>query len=598
MERLRELGKLIVERASWLAPMVVAAICTWMTARALYEQSFAIFGRDQGIFQYVAWALRNGERAYVDVRDINGPLPHLWHMVMQALGGEDEHTFRTIDTWMLVLAYGLGIATMPRWIDLEVKPRGLVFWALAGIGVLGAQYVRYDWWHTAQRESLYAVLIFASVALQSIAHKTKSRRRALGCFAAGAALTTLTWFGKPPCVVFAALQACVFILDRRSFHIPFRHAMAACAAGAAIVCAAMLAFVASYGDVVQGIMVLSDVPKLHHTIWNESIGRIYTLYGNRPRLDWALATILGYFVAYRFLKLKRRSLLALVLPIGGALLFFGQGKAFPYHMHMLTLGTAIVQLVILAALVRNAPARDPLFGWVVILAAFLLGYKSHNDARLSQAMKSDWSTIGATAEMRTAPEYFDRFPWDDFGALDLRNAAAFVASKTKPTDRVQMYALDPYFLFLAKRKSATPIIYNFELNVDAALQGGTGTKPSPEIKKWLLAHRDAAEFDVLDRVKANPPAAFVLVDKSPFTHAPNAEKDFAEHCPTLSDFLHERYVEADRFGVVGVWLRKDLEAPAKSEDADPKPTEPPPADPPDTDPSPSDASPTDAPATD
>jgi hypothetical protein len=566
MERLRELGKKLVANGEWLAPALVALVCTWMSVEALYVQSFAIFGRDQGIFQYVAWALKNGERAYVDVRDINGPLPHLWHMVMQGLGGEDEHVFRSIDTWFLAIMYALGASTIPRWIDLETKPPAWMAWALAGVGVLGAQYVRYDWWHTAQREGLYAVLILGSLALQSVGHSSRVKRTSLVCFVGAGALTALTWFGKPPCIVFAALQGIVLVLDRQSIVVTARRAGFAAGAGALVVSLGMTTFVAIYGSIGSCIAVLSDVPKLHHTIWNESLDRAYRMYGNRPRLDWAIATFVAFVITYWLLKLPRRALLATILPIGGGLIFSGQGKAFPYHMHMLTLGTAVTQLVILAAVVKSVRTRDEVYGFLIPIAALALGYKSFDDARNSQAMKADWSIVGATRELRATPRYLDRFPWDDFGAADLRGAAAYLARNTAPSDRVQMYGLDPYLLFLAKRKSATPVIYNFELNVDPALEGGSGAKPSPELRQWLLAHRDATEQRVLALVKATPPAAFVLIDKSPFSHAKDAEKDFDEHCPSLSAFMHERYVDAVHFGVVRVWLRSDL---AEKESAPP-----------------------------
>src|SRR5690606_34481847 len=113
-------------------------------------------GRDQGIFQYVAWALRNGERAYRDLHEINGPLPHAWHMVMQLLGGSDEHVFRTLDTVFMSLVYAGCGAFVPRWVGAKGSK---LAWAAAAFGLLGAQYLRLDWWHTSQREGFYSAIL-------------------------------------------------------------------------------------------------------------------------------------------------------------------------------------------------------------------------------------------------------------------------------------------------------------------------------------------------------------------------------------------------------------------------------------------------------
>src|SRR5262245_4310155 len=125
----------------WAAPLLTA-VGIVSVALALWVLTFATFGRDQGIFQYVAWALRHGERVYRDIHEINGPLPHAWHAAMQLVGGEDEHTFRTIDTLMLVSGWAIGTATIPKWVGLELRRGATLAWALAGVAVLGAQYVR------------------------------------------------------------------------------------------------------------------------------------------------------------------------------------------------------------------------------------------------------------------------------------------------------------------------------------------------------------------------------------------------------------------------------------------------------------------------
>jgi hypothetical protein len=563
-------------RAPWLLPAIVAALGIVPAVLSLRAQTFAIFGRDQGIFQYVAWALRNGERGYRDIHEINGPLPHAWHLAMQLLGGEDEHVFRSIDTVMLVSAYAFAATMLPRWIGLDLgrgegkrRKGALLVWALAGLAVLGAQYARYDWWHSTQREGLYSVLVLTSVSLQAIGHTTRHHGRALAAFLFAGITTSLTWFGKPPCVIFSILQVAVLLLDRKNVALPLRRAAASAFAGAVAVTVSMVAFVLAFEDLGRGIEILSKVPRLHHTIWNETLLGSYRAYHNAPRLDWAMATFVGFVATYFLLELPRRALLAGVLPTGGFIVFASQGKAFPYHLHMLTLGTAVMQLVILGAAARYLqtarvgaarPLRLEAITMAVLFGAVALGLKSGEDAWKSPALRNGWATAGSTPEKRATRAYFDRFPWGDYFANDLRDAAAYLALHTRPDERIQTYGFDPYILFLARRKSASPVIYNFELNVDAALEGGPGARPSPDLRRWLLAYRDDAERLVLRSVEAAPPAAFTLHDRAPFTHPADAEVDFAKHCPELFAWMKEHYVFAAAFGTVRIWLRHDVMA--------------------------------------
>lgn len=564
----------IAARASWILPSIVGSIAIVPALWALYSQSFATFGRDQGIFQYVAWALRHGERAYRDIHEINGPLPHAWYMLMQVLGGEDEHVFRSIDTWVILSAYLAAGATIPRWVGLDLgsstraRLGASLAWTLASVATFAAQYDRYDWWHTTQREALYAVLVVSSLALQSIGHTTADRRRATAAFFFAGLLTSLTWFGKPPCAVFALVQALVLWFDRKSIVLPLRRIVVLAVTSGLVVGISMLAFVLAYGDVALGIEILSKVPRLHHTIWNETVLGSYRSYDNAPRLDWAMATFAAFLVVYFWLRLPRRALLAIVLPVGGAALFLGQGKAFPYHLHMLTLGTAVMQVVLLAAVARRLQLEttsDLDRGRLVMAVLGLgwavgLGTKSAQDAWMSPSIRGDWASIGSTADKRASRAYFEHFGWGDFFANDLRDAAKYLTLHTRAEERVQTYGFDPYLLFLARRKSATPVMYNFELNVDAALEGGKGARPSAELKSWLVAYRDEAERSVLQRVVASPPAAFALLDEAPFTHPKDAEVDFASHCPDLHAWMTAHYTKTASFGTVRVWLRHDVVA--------------------------------------
>ena len=138
--------------------------------------------------------------------------------------------------------------------------------------------------------------------------------------------------------------------------------------------------------------------------------------------------------------------------------------------------------------------------------------------------------LGRTAADRERREYLDRFagllPWE------FRQGADWLRAHTRPDDAVQTYGMDPYLLFLAERRSATPYIYVYDLNLDAARDGASEWAPDDEAPR-VLAHIDAVakehERDLLERMKRSPPAALVFFDHAPLTTWPDAIHDFEVH---------------------------------------------------------------------
>src|SRR5262245_15578145 len=88
-----------------LLPLVVALAPLFWVIDATSRAALTTLGRDQGIFQYIAWAVLRGEVDYRDVRDVNGPLTHLVHMLMLLAGGGDEYRFRVLDLWVTGLVF-------------------------------------------------------------------------------------------------------------------------------------------------------------------------------------------------------------------------------------------------------------------------------------------------------------------------------------------------------------------------------------------------------------------------------------------------------------------------------------------------------------
>ncbi len=110
----REVLRALLTRFRLLVPALLVALPPFVWVRdGTYRASLTTLGRDQGIFQYIAWAVSQGDVDYRDVRDVNGPLTHLVHMVFLALGGRDEHRFRVLDLATTGLTFAIVGACLP-----------------------------------------------------------------------------------------------------------------------------------------------------------------------------------------------------------------------------------------------------------------------------------------------------------------------------------------------------------------------------------------------------------------------------------------------------------------------------------------------------
>jgi hypothetical protein len=525
--------------------------------------TFATLGRDPGIFQYVAWALSKGERAYIDFRDINGPLPHLIHWLFLALGGANEHRFRLLDIAVgsIVFLFAGRTITGSFIAPEERTAFSLALCSVSTWAVLMGQYLSFGWWQTAQRESFYTFFLLASLGFQTLAvesaqtDRTTRRPWSALCFVVSGALSAATWFGKPPCLIFSTLQTIAIYITLKGDGMRRRGALWF-AFGCVWISIGGLGFLHAFGDVRAAFEILIlENPRLYRFIWTRSLPDAVLVWGNAPRLATAVTTLalLGYLFGAK--KLSRRYLTLLVLPVGGLLLFFLQAKGFPYHLHPVYAG---VHLAWVSLLVNGRWLKS--FGELRVQAIQTLlvgGLCIHTSI---QALRNEYVARPAASVQQSSPSYFALFPWGDFFAADLREAATYVQENTLETDRVQTYGMDPYFLFLAKRLSATPYIYSFELNVDAAIAGGTGGQPTTSEATWITNLAQRNELLFLQALERHPPAAFIFFDRAPFTQPQNSYADFAAHCPSAFAWMATRFTHGKDFGTVRVWLRKDRPA--------------------------------------
>ncbi len=545
-----------------LVPLTLALVPAFWVWDAARRASLTTIGRDQGIFQYIAWAVGQGQVDYKDVRDVNGPLVHLIHSLMLKLGGWDEHRFHLLDLWTTGLSFAFVGACIPGLVS-KTRPRisERLAWGFAGAVVLGAQYHLYLYWDQGQRESFCDWFLLPSIALQAARPATTPKgasRRILAI----AALSTLTWFGKPTFGVFTVMQLAVLLFDNE-VRLTIKEKLVRFTLGGALGAVVPMFYLLKWGDIASFARIsFVDVPLMYRFIWAKAPSVIFGEAGPLHSAAVALASTALIVTLTAERLLPRRALVVAFAPVCGLVSVVLQHKGFGYHFHPVTASTHMGFLLVVAMLCerfRVTPRARSLGRHAALAVAVAYAAEVTTSLQGSPHLRNVWILYGGeTPERRAEEEYFNTFKTYDFFPWDMRQGAQYLAQKTSPNARVQTHGMDPYILFLARRLSATPYIYAYDLNDDAALEGGWSVKPTSE--QWYKIHmtRESHELDMLARVKAAPPEAFVFIDNSPLISEPNAWEDYQKCCVAAAAWVDREYRETGTFGVVHVWLRKDL----------------------------------------
>lgn len=544
---------------SSVAPLVVVLPALVWVWDASTRASWASLGRDQGIFQYVAWAARNGDLLYRDVRDVNGPVVAMVHGLFQALGGTDEHRFRTLDLVANALAFGVAGAALPSLSTNDIPVTRRVAWAVAAWVVLSAQYLAFGFWDTAQRESFFDWFVLLAIGAHAAWAPSRTKRAPYFLVASGLA-SFIPWFGKPTYALFSIAHVVALLVDRdagATFKERLRPLLFF-GLGGVLGLAVPFTFLALRGDVSSWARItFVDVPAMYRFIWPRPPGAILGMPGYDRLAALSFVTTVGLIALIVLGRLPRRALPIALVPTLGLVSVVVQAKGFPYHFHPVTLGISLAWLTVLVTTWERAlVAARGIARLAVLVAAVLLGARA--------------AYLASTAPFPPRPlvpgsdAHLDAYIRVDYFPRDLRAAAAYLKAHVAPSERIQVYGMDAYLNFLAERLSATPYIYAYDLNVDAALHGSFdegGPQPNDDERARIQKMRDDHESDMLARLERSPPRAFVFIDRSPLMNSTDALEDFGAHCPRTAFWLMEHYREADDFtapqGQIRIFLRQN-----------------------------------------
>jgi hypothetical protein len=309
-----------------------------------------------------------------------------------------------------------------------------------------------------------------------------------------------------------------------------------------------------------------DVPAMYRFIWPRTAVEIFGLEGYSTVIALAIVTSTILVGLIWQGEMPKRALSIALMPPIGIINVIAQRKGFPYHFHPVTAGLSLSWLLIVVWLwerVRVARSRG-LSRIIPVVAGSILAVRVALLMTQSPYIQSLWLYAKANdPDDRLQHDYFVYFNTSDYFPWELRQTAAYVKQHTKPDDRIQLYGMDPYVLFLAERLSATPYIYAYDLNADAALSGGVlpeprGLHPTMQEAAKIRDIRDAHEHDFLTRLKANPPAAFVFLDKSPLISWQESVRDFEEHSHESHTWMSAHYKQTVEYSGYRVYMRNDL----------------------------------------
>ena len=464
-------------------------------------------------------------------------------------------------------------ATPPNFMSFIVKKGRVLWteraaWAFASWVVLSAQLLQYIWWDLAQRESFFDWFVLSAAAVQLVAQRSLSQgnsRRDVMLLGLAGALSAMPWLGKPTYALFTFGQLAALVLDD-TMTMPRLRRLVVFGIGGVIGALVPLWFLFAYGDAKTFFHIyLVDVPSMYRFMMPRSAAEILSLEWGGTTVTLALATSALLLALVWDGQIPRRFLSVVAIPLCGVVSVLAQSKGFPYHFHPVTLGLSAEWLLIVAFLAekfRGAPKKRTFTRLVPFVAAVTLATKVGINMQGSPHINDIWILAKANdAEDRASHDYLIYFTNTDFFPWEMRQVAGYLQSNTKPDDQVQIYGMDPYVLFLAQRTSPTPYIYAYDLNADAALGGSwlpQGVHPNPEQAAKIHEIVDAHDADMLAKLEAKPPAAFVFFDGSPLTSEGDAYIDFLDHCPRSGPWMKDHYKKTAAFGHDQIWMRSDL----------------------------------------
>jgi len=431
------------------------------------------FGRDQGIYAFLAQSVLQGKVVYRDIAMTMAPLTVFVHALAILLFGSSMTSIRILDLlWTMATAVLLFVfvrqALNRRWV------------AATAAVIFSLLYYLFNYWYTAQVDGFLNLPVVAALAVVLPGLKQPGQTGPLRWLAAGVLLGLAVFFKYPAALLLAAIVAFSLCTGLRAGR--GRSGFAWILAGFGIVVALFAAALAAYGAL--GAFV-EPIPKrafsyptldyLHEGALGR-LGRMVKTYFSRP--DYYFGALLGVAGLGVSVAAFRKRGFAGVTPgrltivllwmwfLTALLSVYLQGRLFFYHYLPLLPVFAVFGSLALAALMGLFRKRR---AWQVLLmgavGVALLACTAYPGRFLDLARV----VTGAT----TLQDYWSdsRHSTPDFLLAEQLVLASYVRAHTEPDEHVLVWGLDPLVNFVAGRPSATRFVYNHLLTAEWSWPG-------------------------------------------------------------------------------------------------------------------------------
>jgi hypothetical protein len=519
--------------------LLVAGLLPWL-ALCVPNYVDQPLWRDPGVFQYVAWCIRRGERLYDGIVMPDGPLVYMIHIPIQLFTGTSDAAFRAVDFGLHASISMLMGALLAGTVPGTRGVAGRAVWALVLCAVWMANVVSPG--IGPQREAYYALLGSLAIVLAWVAPFHAARGREVASFLAGF-FSMLVAFGKHSGIVYVALAAMTLVLGARPGD-PRWGRMRSYGLGIVGATALVLLFVACVGSLRGMAFWYFAYPfEVHRYILAIPAGDVLTDVQVREAHELALTTTVGGIAAIVCGLLPRASagiFLAPALQCAAAIL---QRKGWMYHNQPAVFG-AFLALVVgflhLWSREEEDDGRPRVLGWIALVLVFACTIL----------------TLGGSIYLNGGgPMHLHEHDYDM-----RQRVSRFLREQTGPADRVFYYGIDPHTLYLAQRLPASPYsTVSFVLDFAPALAPPpppAGAGPGPEARRRIEELQRVVADDMCDRVIRSPPRAMVFTSIPPNT-GPDAVADVVGLCSALGPMLGDRYGPPTEFSETRVYLRRD-----------------------------------------
>jgi len=444
-------------------------------AYALFESFAWPLIHDAPIMHYIAWRISEGAVPYRDIFDMNQPGAYLVHLAVLRVLGESDAAWRMFD--LVVLA----------WTALVIRRFAAPWGIAASVGAslfFVAFHLMGGAWHMGERNFLLCpLLLTGGLAVAVWDEAAGGARRISPLVQAGAAVGAAITI-KPHTLLFAlAMGVLVVLRARRRGDRPWMPAGVYLAALVAP-CIATMAWLANAGGMGAWWWIMRDyvVPLYSH------VGRAQSWPLLRSPL-WAsigLTIAVSLFSIVRDRRFTARHGIAIAGVIYGVAHYFGQGKAWPYHLYPLAAFAALLLFAELGPAARDVRARRILV--LVGIGAAIV-----------------FLTVQLSQTIRSASV------WDKEAII--RQAVDDVAARTRPGDTAQVLDTAEGGLHALLRlhiRQPSRFVYDFHFvhDVDSPtiqrLRAELMAALRREMPRVIVVFRDGWPSGGYDRVRAFP----------------------------------------------------------------------------------------------